>query len=87
MNAKYRNNVRFNQQNLVTAFNVYHSMMHVAIGDSYPNRTLGLFADLAFQTNCSNAYISLSTKKIPATVYDKPSNNFKIIIDHSLHLS
>ncbi len=32
-------------------------MMHIAVGDSYPNRTLGLFADLAFQTNCSVAYI------------------------------
>lgn len=57
LNAQYRNNIRFNQQNLITAYNIYHSMMHIAVGESYPNRTLGLFADLAFQTNCSAAYI------------------------------
>ena len=35
MNIKYRDSIRLNQQNLLTAYNFYHFMKHVAIGDSY----------------------------------------------------
>lgn len=55
MNQQYRDSIRFNQQNLVTAYNIYHFMMHVVIGEEYSDKKLGLMGDLSFQTNCSSA--------------------------------
>lgn len=55
MNQQYRDSIRLNQQTLVTAYNVYHFLMHVAIGEEYRNKGLGLMGDLSFQTNCSSA--------------------------------
>jgi hypothetical protein len=59
MNSKYRNNIRLNQQNLITAYNFYHLLMHTAIGEAYPDKKLGLLADLSFQVNCSTAKVLL----------------------------
>ena len=53
LNRQVRNRIRLNQQNLITAYNFYHFLMHVAVGESYRDKALGLLGDLSFQTNCS----------------------------------
>jgi hypothetical protein len=63
MNGKFREGIRLNQQNLITAYNVYHLLMHVAIGESYPSRKLGLLADLSFQVDCAAAKVPLNEEE------------------------
>ena len=53
LNSQFRDSIRLNQQNLITAHNFYHFLMHLAVGESYPDRDLGLLGDLSFQSNCS----------------------------------
>ena len=56
-NAKYRDAVRRNQQNLVTPFNVYYTMEHFLLGDDYDLKNMSLLSDLSFQKCCVDAKI------------------------------
>ena len=57
MNRQNRDGIRLNQQNLITAYNAYHFLRHVAVGQAYNNKNKGLMGDLSFQTDCSKANI------------------------------
>lgn len=63
LNRQVRNRIRLNQQTLVTAYNFYHLLMHVAVGESYADKALGLLSDLSWQTNCSAVGIRMSEQE------------------------
>ncbi len=46
MNKKYRETIRFNQQYVVTSKNIYHYLMHLALGDKYEHKNKSLLSDL-----------------------------------------
>jgi hypothetical protein len=55
VNKQYRDKVRMNQQTLLSALNVYHFLMHLAIGNEYQQKEKGLFGDNSHQKDCPSA--------------------------------
>jgi hypothetical protein len=57
INAKYRDGIRKNQQNLVTAWNIYYTLQHLLKGEEYKEKYMSLLSDLSFQKTCKDAKI------------------------------
>ena len=50
VNKLYRKQIALNQQAVVSAFNIYHFLAHIAAGTTYKHSELGLLGDLSGQT-------------------------------------
>lgn len=59
INKLYRDKIRMNQQTLVSAFNVYHFLMHLVVGEEYQYKQKGLFGNFSQQKDCASARVPL----------------------------
>lgn len=57
MNRVYRERIRKNQQSLITTYNLHEFMRHIAEGEDYLNKNLGLFGDLSQQKQCADILV------------------------------
>lgn len=57
VNQLYRKQIALNQQALVTAYNIFYFLSHIAQGQDYPNQHNGLLGSLEGQT-CANLNIT-----------------------------
>lgn len=57
VNDVYRDKIRKNQQNAVSMYNVHHFLRHLAEGERYNKKHMGLFGDLTSQKTCDDVLV------------------------------